>query len=214
MNRTQWLLTGLVLLPQSAVAYDTVVGARLGSLGFGIEAGYGLTEQFKARLGFNRYDFGFDAKVDGIEYDLDLQWRSLSLVADWHPFKAKSSFRFTAGVFRNNNEIHGSAGAENLTIGNTVYPGVGLDAVVGFRSYAPYLGVGWDTGAYKQQGWGFNVDLGVLYQGAGSVDLVPTGAFAELVDPNDIKLEEQRFEDDIEDYRYYPVFSFGFSYRF
>ncbi|MCG8098261.1 MAG: hypothetical protein JAZ05_04135, partial [Candidatus Thiodiazotropha taylori] len=66
MNRTQWVLTGLILLPQSAVAYDSVVGARLGSLGFGIEAGYGLTEQFKARLGFNRYDFGFDARVDGV----------------------------------------------------------------------------------------------------------------------------------------------------
>ncbi|MET0044759.1 MAG: hypothetical protein ABW100_14725 [Candidatus Thiodiazotropha sp. 6PLUC3] len=46
------------------------------------------------------------------------------------------------------------------------------------------------------------------------MNLTATGSAADLVDPNDLALEEQRFEEDIEDYKYYPVFSFGVSYRF
>ena len=212
MNRRYYLLVGLALLPLQAPAVDPTISAKLGSLGLGVEGALGLTDQFTLRLGFNRYSFEIEESVDDIEYDLDLEWRSIALFADWHPFD--SSFRFTAGVLRNNNEVSGSTTSSTITIGDTVYRGVGLDADVEFNSFAPYLGLGWQTGLLKERGWGFNVDLGIMYQGAGSVSLTPTGLAADLVDPDDVAREEQRFEEDIEDYKYYPVFSFGVSYRF
>ncbi len=205
-------LAGLGLMTTSAGAMDMALTAKLGSLGLGVEGTFGLTEKFNARLGFNRYDYDRSETISDIDYDLNLEWRSISLLADWHPFG--NAFRFTAGLMSNGNEITGSSSSSGLTIGDTFYPGIGLDSKLDFDSTAPYLGVGWGNALAAGKGWGFNVDLGIMYQGSGNVTLTPTGAGASLVDANDIALEEQRFEDDIRDYKYYPVFSFGVSYKF
>jgi hypothetical protein len=200
------------LISANAEAMDMALTAKLGSLGLGLEGTFGLTEQFNARLGLNKFDYDRTESISDIEYDLDLELQSISLLADWHPFG--NSFRFTVGVMSNGNELSGSSTSSGLTVGDTFYPGIGLDAKLDFDSTAPYLGVGWGNALAADRGWGFNVDLGILYQGSGNVTLTPTGVNASLVNPNDVSLEEQRFEDDIKDYKYYPVFSFGVSYRF
>lgn len=202
----------LGLITTEASALDTAVTAKLGTLGLGVEGTFGLTEHFNAGLGLNRYDYDRSETIDDIEYDLDLEWQSISLLADWHPFG--NAFRFTAGLMNNGNEVSGSSASSGLTVGDTFYPGIGLDAKLDFDSTAPYLGVGWGNALSADRGWGFNVDVGIMYQGSGNVTLTPTGVNASLVDPNDIALEEERFEDDIKDYKYYPVFSFGVSYKF
>lgn len=202
----------LSLVTANAGAMDAAVTAKLGTLGVGVEGTFGLTDQFNARLGLNKFDFDRTETIDDIEYDLDLEWQSISLLADWHPFG--NSFRFTAGLMSNGNELTGSSTATSVTIGDTTYPGVGLDAKLDFDATAPYLGVGWGNALSAGKGWGFNVDVGVLFQGAGDVALTPTGPAAGLVDPADIAAEERKFEDDIKDYKYYPVFSFGVSYKF
>ena len=200
------------LISTHADAMDAAVTAKLGTLGLGVEGTFGLTEHFNARLGLNKFDYDRTESIADIEYDLDLEWQSVSLLADWHPFG--NAFRFTAGLMSNGNELKGASTGTGLTIGDTFYPGIGLDAKLDFDSTAPYLGVGWGNALSSDSGWGFNVDLGVMYQGSGNVTLTPTGANAGLVDPADIALEEQRFEDDIKDYKYYPVLSFGVSYKF
>jgi len=205
-------LAGLGLVTANAGAMDMALSAKLGTLGLGVEGTFGLTEQFNARLGFNRYDYDRSETISDIDYDLNLEWRSISLLADWHPFG--NSFRFTAGLMNNGNEVTGSSSSTGLTIGDTFYPGIGLDTKLDFDTTAPYLGVGWGNALAADKGWGFNVDLGIMYQGSGNVTLTPTGPGASLVDPNDIALEEQKFEDDIRNYKYYPVFSFGVSYKF
>ena len=215
MNKRFQTALGMVcigLMSAEAGAMDAAVTAKLGTLGLGVEGTFGLTEQFNARLGLNKFDFDRTETIDDIEYDLDLEWQTVSLLADWHPFG--NSFRFTAGIMSNGNELSGSSTATSLTIGDTTYPGVGLEAKLDFDSTAPYLGVGWGNALSANKGWGFNVDVGVLFQGSGDVALTPTGAGAGLVDPVDIAAEEQKFEDDIKDYKYYPVFSFGVSYKF
>ncbi|MET0052731.1 MAG: hypothetical protein ABW095_16840 [Candidatus Thiodiazotropha sp.] len=212
MNTRLSVSVGLICLPLSVLAEGTVVSARLGSLGLSVEGGFGLTEQFSTRLGINRYQYDTTERVDGNKYDLDLDWQSISLFADWHPFDVP--LRFTAGFLRNSNEIQGETSASSITIGDTLYRDVGLKADVDFRTFAPYLGLGWESGLFRERGWGFNVDLGVMYQGTGRVNLTATGMGADLVDPNDLAREEERFEEDLEDYRYYPVFSFGVSYKF
>jgi hypothetical protein len=215
MNKRIQAVLGVVclgLVTTEAGAMDAAVTAKLGSLGIGVEGTFGLAEHFNARLGLNRYDYDRTETISDIEYDLDLEWRSISLLADWHPFG--NAFRFTAGLMSNGNELSGSSSSTGLTIGDTLYPGIGLDTKLDFDATAPYLGVGWGNALAASKGWGFNVDLGIMYQGSGNVTLTPTGSNASLVDPNDIALEERRFEDDIKDYKYYPVFSFGVSYKF
>jgi hypothetical protein len=215
MNKRFQAALGVVcfgLMAADAWAVDSAVTAKLGTLGLGVEGTFGLTEHFNARLGLNKFDFDRTDTIDDIEYDLDLEWQSISLLADWHPFG--NEFRFTAGLLSNSNELSGSSTSDSVTIGNTPYGNVGLDAKLDFDATAPYLGVGWGNALSANKGWGFNVDVGILYQGSGDVTLTPTGSGASLVDPADIAAEEQKFEDDIKDYKYYPVFSFGVSYRF
>jgi hypothetical protein len=202
----------LGLVSANAGAVDAAVTAKLGTLGLGVEGTFGLTEHFNARLGLNKFDYDRTESISDIEYDLNLEWQSISLLADWHPFG--NAFRFTAGLMNNGNELNGSSTASGVTVGDTFYPGIGLDAKLDFDNTAPYLGVGWGNALSADRGWGFNVDLGIMYQGSGNVSLMPTGVNAGLVDPADIALEEQRFEDDIKNYKYYPVLSFGVSYRF
>lgn len=200
------------LASADATAVETAVTAKLGTLGLGVEGTFGLAEHFNARLGLNRYDYDRSDTVSDIRYDFDLELRSISLFADWHPFG--SAFRFTAGLMSNSNELTGSSTSDSLEIGGTTYSNVGLDAKLDFDSAAPYLGVGWGNALAAGKGWGFNVDLGIMFQGAGNVSLTPTGAGAVFIDPADIALEERNFDDDIKDFKYYPVFSFGVSYKF
>ena len=202
----------LGLAAGNASAVETALTAKLGSLGLGVEGTFGLAEHFNARLGLNRYDYDRTETISDIRYDFDLKLKSISLFADWHPFG--SAFRFTAGLMSNGNELSGSSVSDSLDIGDGTYVNVGLDAKLDFDSAAPYLGVGWGNALSAGKGWGFNVDLGVMFQGAGNVSLTPTGPGAAFVDPADVAAEEQNFEDDIKNYKYYPVFSFGVSYKF
>lgn len=215
MDRRFQAALGMVcfgLIAADVGATDMAVSAKLGTLGLGVEGSFGLTEKFNARLGLNKYDFDRSETIDDINYDLNLEWQSISMLADWHPFG--NAFRFTAGLMLNNNELNGSAAATTLDIGSGTYLNVGLDATLDFDTTAPYLGVGWGNALAADRGWGFNVDVGIMYQGAGDVTLTPTGSGAGLVSASDIAAEEQRFENDIKDFKYYPVFSFGVSYKF
>jgi hypothetical protein len=215
MHKRLNVLLGLVcfgLVTADAGATDMAIGAKLGSLGLGVEGTFGLTEHFNARLGLNRYNYDRTETIDDIDYDLDLEWQSVSLLADWHPFG--NAFRFTAGLMSNGNELKGTSTSTSLTIGDNTYTNVGLDAKLDFDSTAPYLGVGWGNALTADRGWGFNVDLGVMFQGSGDVTLEPTGTAAALVSSSDIAAEEENFEDDIKEYKYYPVVSFGISYKF
>jgi hypothetical protein len=195
-----------------AGAMDMALTAKLGTLGLGVESTFGLTEHFNARLGLNKYDFDRSESISDINYDLNLEWQSISVLADWHPFG--NAFRFTAGLMSNSNEVNGTSTGTNIDIGSTTYSDIGVDAKLDFDSTAPYLGVGWGNALMADRGWGFNVDLGIMYQGSGNVTLTPTGVGATLVSPSDIALEEQRFENDIKNFKYYPVVSFGVSYKF
>jgi len=215
MGKRVRIILGLAcigLASTDAAAIETALTAKLGSLGMGVEGTFGLAEHFNARLGLNRFDYDRSETISSNRYDFNLKLKSISLFADWHPFG--SAFRFTAGLMSNSNELSGSSTSDSLDIGNRTYTNVGLDAKLDFDSAAPYLGVGWGNALAVGKGWGFNVDLGVMFQGAGNVNLTPTGAAASFIDPADVAMEEQNFEDDIKTYKYYPVFSFGVSYKF
>jgi hypothetical protein len=195
-----------------AGATDVAITAKLGSLGLGVEGTFGLTEQFNARLGLNKFTYDRSETVSDVDYDLDLELQSISVLADWHPFRSK--FRFTAGLMSNSNELVGSSATQNVEINGVNYGTVGLDAKLDFDSTAPYFGIGWGNAVAADKGWGFNVDLGVMYQGSGSVTLTATGPDAGSVPQDELAAEERDFEDDIKGYKYYPVFSFGASYKF
>lgn len=194
------------------------LGAKVGTLGLGIEATRSLSESFDARLGLNTFSYGHDVTESGIAYDLDLDLQSVSLLADWRPMK--SGFRVTAGALYNNNELNGRAKAQgSYNIGGQTFSAeqVGtIDANVSFDNFAPYLGIGWTSTPSEKSPWSYAFDLGVLYQGSPAARLTSTGGTASE-DPtfqSYLRAEERDLQDGIDDFKYFPVVSVGLNYRF
>jgi len=155
--------------------------------------------------------------TDGIDYDVDLALQTISLLANFHPFAG--SFRLTAGVMINSNELKMTAKPSglNYNIGGTDYlaSDVGiLKAAVTFNKIAPYAGIG--VGHSSSSGFGFNLDIGVLMQGEPSVDFKVAGGILAGTEPFDTDLaqEEANAEDDIKEFTMYPVIAAGINYRF
>jgi len=183
------------------------VGAKIGTLGFGLEAGMGFTDSIGGRLGLNYMTLGRDAKESDIEYDVDLDFMSVTALLDWHPFKG--GFRVSGGLLYNGNEFTGDAEGE-LDVGDGgPYPDATLKAKIDFNNIAPYLGIGWDTSFGKEKQFGFICDLGIVFQGSPKVSLTGTGVPAD-----ELAKEEKELKDALEDFKFWPVISVGLIYRF
>lgn len=213
---TRWIFAAAAALTLSQAHAEATLGAKVGTLGLGIEGSYGLSDQWSVRAGFNQYDYDFEDDLDGVDFDGDLELSSVTLLGDFRPFAG--AFRVTGGAVFNGNAITAVADPVNTyEVGDNVYTlaetGT-LSADTDFDSVAPYLGLGWDLGLGEQLN--LNVDLGVLFQGEASVSFNSVGGTLSG-DPAflaDLEDEERLAEDDLEDYDLYPVLSIGISYRF
>jgi len=201
----------------TAALADLGVGARVGTLGLGIEATKSLVPMVNARGGFNFFSFGYDAEVSGVDYDATLSLRSLHLLADYHPLPLLG-FRLSGGALINLNELEVvSQPAIQFTFGDDEIPFEGDDVgtvtgVVEFSAFAPYLGLGWGNAASSRIA--LALDLGVVFQGSPAVELKADGHLAD--DPTlrtSLEEEAANAEDDLSAFKFYPVASIGLSVK-
>lgn len=220
------LVLSALVLPHVANATNNHYGgvaAKIGTLGFGLEYIQPVTEHFGARLGFNLLEWDYDLDETDISYNGDLELRSFSLMADYHPWA--ESFRVTAGLLFNGNEISVTAkpsGNKTYTINHVDYPASAIDSLQGevsFTKLAPYFGIGWGTYPTSNHNWSFNADLGVVYHGEPdpslSVQCSPSlspAACSQL--RANVAAEQQDLKDEMSDFRWYPVIAIGVSYSF
>ena len=211
---------GLLLLASLAAGAahadnDFGVGLKAGTLGLGLEASWQPLPYLEIRLGGNAYDYDDDSNMADIDYEATLNLETFYGTANFH-FPV-SPMRVTAGVFSNGNELLMiNDDGQDKNIGGITYPGAGvgtLTSATTFSSTAPYLGIGFDfTLAGKL---GMNLDLGVLWQGDPEVTLDASGTFSgnPAFDAT-LELERQQLEDEMSDYKAWPVLSLGFVYKF
>ncbi|MFT3931775.1 MAG: hypothetical protein QM709_15915 [Spongiibacteraceae bacterium] len=195
--------------------------AKAGTFGFGGGIGYGVTENLTARLGYTAFNYDTDVDTDDVNYDAEAKIGGGELMLDWHPFSG--SFRLTAGMIANRNKIDVEAKAnQSVTINGTTYTSSQLgtlDGTVDFKSTAPYLGIGWGNVAGKNGNFHFVADIGVVFQGSPDVKLNGTCG-ASLSAPqcsqlqSNVQAEEDDLNDEVSDYKHWPVISFGLGYRF
>lgn len=200
----------LLLAAGPAAAEDFALGLKAGTTGLGLEATWRATDSINVRTGYYAFDYGTDLEEEGIEYDGDLKLRNLGLFADWHPFQGR--FRLSAGGVQTGNEFRGSADGE-LDVGDNTYD-ARVDAKVGWRGFAPYLGIGFGNAVRSR--WTFSLDLGVMFTGSPSVRLTGTASDPAL-EPlfrEDLAREEANLRDELSDAKYYPVIALGAAYRF
>ncbi len=85
-----------------------------------------------------------------------------------------------------------------------------LSGSVKIDDLAPYVGIGWGNPLTGDQRWGFTCDFGVAFAGSPDVALSATGMVASA----DLERERRDIEDELEDFKFYPVISISFFYRF
>ena len=207
------------LVTGSALAAGPGVIVKAGTLGAGLDIGWAFNESLDARVSLNGYSTDDTFTESDIAYTADIDLATAGLLLDWHPFRG--SFRLSAGVYANNNELSATG---RPTGGTFVINGVtynasdigSLNGLIAFDSASPYLGLGF--GRMSKSGFKFTFDLGVLYQkpdatlnvvcGAG----LPAPTCTQL--QSDVAAEQAQLNDELDDYRYYPVVAIGVGWVF
>ncbi len=207
------------------------VTGKLGTLGIGADLTYRINDKFNARLNINGGSVNADDAEDGIKYKGDFDVQTIGGLMDYHPMA--SGLRISVGIYNNGNELNLNAtgsGNNNAEIGDRTYDitGANLATNVGFKSIAPYLGIGWGNAVKMGSKWRLSLDAGVLFQGTPEAKVTASGNAIDTTNGGNIPVnlatdptfqaelikEENNLNDELKDFKAYPVISLGVSYRF
>jgi hypothetical protein len=167
------------------------------------------------RLGLTFFDFRPENEIRRDGYDLDLKLLTLPILLDWRPFR--DSFHISTGIILNSTHMTLDGPADGLPANGATAssaPGT-VHGEMQFNPLVPYLGFGWAKTFGKNQRWGLTSDFGVAFLGAPRVSLHGDGAMA--ADPayqRALAHEEDSIEDNLSDFKLYPIVSISFFYRF
>ncbi len=200
------------------------IHTQVSTTGFiGVDAGYKFSPNLHTRLGMNTVGFGYNYSSQGIDYNASLSPTNIHLLGDYFPFGG--GLRMTGGFIFQNNRFSGSAksnASNQININGTNYNASQIGTVETSGSFsnsvAPYLGIGFGTPI--NEGFGFNVDLGVMFAGSPTVSLaannvspsIPISIQNQL--RSDLAAQQQKTNADIRSFNLYPVLSIGVSYAF
>ncbi len=210
------------------------VGVQIGTLGIGGEVAVGITHRINIRGGFNFLSLGHSFSTDGINYTGTLALQSGEAHLDWFPFK---SFHVSPGVLLyNGNNLHATVsvpGGQTFTLNDDTYTSDVADPVGGTGrmnfgyKVAPTFTIGFGNMVPRNgKHFTFTSDIGFAYQGAPSTTLNLTGSACDSNGLNcqtvasnaslqaDIASEQVKINHDTRVFRFYPILSVGFGYRF
>ena len=206
----------MALAPAAAHAVEAdFVGVRAGTLGGGVEFGLKLSPHFTARAIAHGANFGYDDTSDNIRYDGDLKLASYGAQLDYR-FSETGPIYVTAGVYKNDNKVVATGRANGtVTVGGVALTEAQVGVLNGratFDETVPYLGIGarWPVGVVE-----INLEAGAYFQGRPRVTLTSDSIYANLPEVQTaLEAERRDLEDDIKDFKTYPVVELGLRYKF
>lgn len=220
-------LTFFVSSPM-AVADGVGIGVRAGFIGVGVDVTARLADKLNARIGFTTAPYDDTQTEDGIEYEVDIAFRQLQFLLDYHPFGG--NLRLSGGMVRNNSKLlFEAAGQTEGDIGNTTYVGTfSLDGALSFQPLAPYVGIGYGNAVRPGKGLGFFAEIGVIASGTIDFELNASGIARPQGAPQaaqfdvrtnaqfqeDLKREQQNVQDELDELELLPVLMLGLTYQF
>jgi hypothetical protein len=206
----------LLIAPLVASATDFGLGVKVGTLGAGGDATLSLNDSFALRLTGSILQWDTDDEIDDVDYHLELDYTSFGALVDVHPFS--NGFRFSGGLMFNDNGIVLKATpSESEEIGGNTYTPEQIGVITGnlaFDDIAPYFGIGYGRAGAGDQGLTFTIDFGLLFQSY-ELDLSASGLAA--TDPQflrDLEEEEGDIQEELDNFKIYPVIAVGLAYRF
>lgn len=193
-------------------------GVHANTLGLGGEVNFVVNPYLVVRADYNYYnDYSFTTTKDNIHYDAHLRLNNYGAALDWHPMAGK--FLISLGLFKDNNFIDATAvPQQSYVINGQTFTAAEIGTLNGhitFNSWAPYLGVGFNSLGSEEKGVGVEVSAGVFYQGSPSVALNPSGSITSVPGLGQAtQAEQQKLDDQWNSYKYYPVVNLGLVFRF
>ena len=214
--RACMLLLALAASGNASADHNFGVGVKAGTLGIGVEGTWRPLPYIDLRLGANQFDYAENGVYGGVNYDAEINLDNYYVTGNVHfPL---SPFRLTGGLYSNGNEFNAVSGDNGaiILIGGDPYPAdaVGtLSATAAFDSTSPYFGVGFDFTVLGKVG--LNLDFGVLWQGSPQVSMSADGLLAgNPTFAESLEAERAELENELGDYKAWPVVSLGFVFNF
>lgn len=216
------LLSGQAMAER--MAENFFVTPKIGTLGLGLDAGYHFNKMFTLRGNINYMDLDKDnlVKVDDFDYNAGIENFTFGVLLDWHPFAG--NFRVSGGLYYRDLDVSLKAkakGNKTYEIGDYTFNAGELGEVKGkaeWDKFAPYLGIGYGSTASEDSGFSFDFDLGLMYMSGVDINykVYTNQALAqwEAEGKKHIDKEIKKIENDVDDFKVYPVVSVGFTYRF
>lgn len=233
------LTVALPVFSQESVAPaapGVAVSARISTLGYGAELDYPFNANWNLRVQANSFNYDDTFNESDIDYDGELDLSTVGALIDYRPFAG--SFKLTAGLFSNKNNLAASATSTTgqvFDIGGARFSGttsdpLSLSATVDLgKSTASYLGLGW--GNSYSSGISFSFELGALFSGKATAELTASGTAFNIAQPQqqfnvqgtsaaavafrqELAAEQANLQQDLDDFEIYPVVALGVGYRF
>lgn len=209
-------LSFFLLFPSLAFAAAEAPASRfalmpfVSTLGVGLDVEYRLSSLAALRLSGAVHTLPDRITQSRVVYHADGANRSVGALLDVFPWR--NGFRLSIGVYYIRLKANITS---SLSFKNPVYSRL-ADETKGTATWeraAPYLGLGW-AGGKNKRGLTWHCSAGALYMGKASVHLqrpaivVPSRLLPRLANAQaDMTRNAHR-------YRWYPVVSLGFAYRF
>lgn len=209
------------------------MGIRLSTLGAGAEVGVSLSSKLNVRGGVNIFQYNRGFNLDGITYKGQLNLRSGEDHLDWYPLG--HTFHLSPGLLvYNGNGATATAnvpGGSTFTLGGTTYTSNPANPITGtgkldFVKAAPTAMFGFGNLVPQSRHFTYNFELGVVFQGSARTKLSLAGSACDAsglncvnaaTDPtvqSNVVAEQKKLNNKLSPFKYYPVVSFGFGYRF
>ena len=217
-------LLSLALLPTTALAGDEGEGRIAGAFGGGttgvtLEVKAKLRSTLVARSGVSWLNFELNGEeLDDITYDSQIDINTLSMAADYHPFK--NPWMMSVGLYMGKRELSlNSRITDNVVIGGQTFTPGEVGEIVGVAAMddiATFIGLGWDNTFYTKKKWSYFIRGGITVSGSPNIELTSVGGTLSnnpaLI--SELEVEEASAQEDIDEYKFYPILEAGASYRF
>lgn len=209
------------------------VAVGIGTLGVTIQGATAITPRSNLRLGFNVFNFSDNFDKDGISYDGTLDLRSVEVLYDQYLF---GGLHISPGLMLYNGNKLGLAesvpGGQSFTLGGVTYFSNSSNPVNGtggitMRKAAPMILIGFGNLLPRSsRRFTLNFDIGAVFQGQPKASLNLTGTACTApgsgcvnaaTDPgiqSNIQSEQNKLNKSVSFFKYYPVISLTFGYKF
>jgi hypothetical protein len=210
------------------------IGVKASTLGLGVEAGTAVTSKSNVRVGFNDFRYSRDVTKDGIHYSGTLGLKSIEVLYDQYLI---GGFHVSPGLLvYNGNHVDATAfvpGGSYFTLGGPSFISdrtnpVGGTGSLNVRKAAPMIMMGFGNLLPRSsRHFAVNLEFGVVFQGSPGAKLNLNGAACSPPPESScqsigssptlqslIQSEQNKINDSLGPFKYYPVVSLGFGYKF